>query len=174
MLTCSDEVQHVYRFARTAKGGNNHPTEIPLHSMTFIVRQYFHCRKSSFCSTKHRNNGSRPSSFSPCIERRNFRNKYQYLKTATSKDIARATKTWMAAWVEWCKARSIKKRIISHHQRIRDCIIQHDICDFINDCPLYSSMHSSSGFAEAAGMQENVRPADPISSNQVSSAANDA
>ena len=28
-------------------------------------------------------------------------------KTAASKNIARATKTWMAAWVEWCKARNI-------------------------------------------------------------------
>ena len=28
-------------------------------------------------------------------------------KTAASKNIARATKKWMAAWAEWCKARNI-------------------------------------------------------------------
>ena len=28
-------------------------------------------------------------------------------ETAASKNIARATKTWMVAWAEWCKARNI-------------------------------------------------------------------
>ena len=28
-------------------------------------------------------------------------------KTAASKNIARGTKTWMAAWAEWCKAENI-------------------------------------------------------------------
>ena len=28
-------------------------------------------------------------------------------KTAASKNIAQASKTWMAAWAEWCKTRNI-------------------------------------------------------------------
>ena len=62
-------------------------------------------------------------------------------KTAASKNIARTTKTWIAAWAEWLKARNInllktvsEKRESFHIAGgyVGACINQLDICDFLN------------------------------------------
>ena len=42
--------------------------------------------------------------FSPCIRNSSEINNS---KTAASKTIARGTKSWMAAWVECCKAKNV-------------------------------------------------------------------
>ena len=57
------------------------------------------------------------------------------VKTAASKDIARATKTWMAAWAEWCKARNIN---------LYKTVSEKRICDFFN-IPLAQSGACSFG-----------------------------
>ena len=36
------------------------------------------------------------------------------MKPAASKNTARATKTWMSAWAEWCKARNINVNMESY------------------------------------------------------------
>ena len=75
-------------------------TSSPLNTTAQYASHDFLRRKSLFCSTKHRNNGSRRSPFSSCIGRRN--SEINNSETADSKSIARTT--WVAAWAEWCKA----------------------------------------------------------------------
>ena len=44
-------------------------------------------------------------------------------KTAASKHTARATKTWMTAWEEWCKARNINVNMESHCPQALDGLL---------------------------------------------------
>ena len=98
MLTCSDEVQpSVTSFIASQQlqtEANIYPTEMSLHS-TLVFQQntgimavdQFHFLLVQDAEISEINKLT--------------------VKTAASKNIARATKTWMAAWAEWCKARNI-------------------------------------------------------------------
>ena len=44
-------------------------------------------------------------------------------ETAASKNPARATKTWMSAWTEWCKARNINVKMESYCPQALDGLL---------------------------------------------------
>ena len=95
MLTCSDEVQpSTASFVASQQlqmEANIHPTELPLHSTLVFppskILILFHKTQEQF----------------PLVSNEEI-SEINSSKTAASKNIAPATKTWVAVWVEWCKA----------------------------------------------------------------------
>ena len=109
MLTCSDEVQPSTALIYIASQQlwqtelNIHWTEIPLHSMlafSSLENPHFVQQNTGTMAVDQ-------AKFSPCIGRRNFRIEIDDSKTPASKNITQKTKSWMAAWVECCKAKNI-------------------------------------------------------------------
>ena len=99
MLTGSDEVQSstasFIASQQLQTEANIPPTEIPLHSFSSSENPHFQLNTGTLAVDQAR---------FPLVSDEEIT---EINETAASKNTARATKTWMAAWAEWCKARNI-------------------------------------------------------------------
>ena len=107
MLTCSDEAQpsttSFIVSQQLETEANIHPTEIPLHSTLIfppIENPHFVQQNTGTMAVDQ-------ACFPLVSDEEISEINKLTSKTAASKNIARVTKTWMAAWAEWCKARTI-------------------------------------------------------------------
>ena len=106
MLTCSDEVQpstaSFIAPQQLQTEANIHPTAVPLHSISSVENPHF----------VQQNTGTM------AVDQARFplasdEEILEINETVASTNTARATKTWMAAWEEWCKARDIVHKLLT-------------------------------------------------------------
>ena len=99
MLTCSDKVQSstasFIASQQLQTEANIPPTEIPLRSFSSSENTHFVPQNTGKMAVDQ-------ARF-PLVSDEEIT---EINETAASKNTARATKTWMAAWAEWCKARN--------------------------------------------------------------------
>ena len=100
MLTGSDEVQSstasFIASQQLQTEANIPPTEIPLHSFSSSENPHF--------VQQNRGTLAVDQARFPLVSDEEIT---EINEIAASQNTARATKTWMAAWAEWCKARNI-------------------------------------------------------------------
>ena len=116
MLTYSDEVQpstaSFIASQQLQTKANTHPTAMPLHSITSGENPYFVQQNTGTMTVDQ-------ARF-PLVSDEEI---LEINETTASKNTARATKTWMAAWAEWWKARNINVNMESHSSQALDGLL---------------------------------------------------
>ena len=116
MLTCSDEVQSstasFIASQQLQTEANIHPTEMPLNSFSSGENPYFLQQNTGTMAVDQ-------ARF-PLVSDEEIT---EINETAASKNTARATKTWMAAWAEWCKARNINVNMQTYYPQALDDLL---------------------------------------------------
>ena len=100
MMRCSGEFQpstaSFLTWQQLQMEANIHPTEVPLYNISSGKNLHFVQQNTETMAVDQ-------ARF-PLVSEEEI---LEINETAASKNIARATKTWMSAWAEWCKARNI-------------------------------------------------------------------
>ena len=114
MLTRSDEVQPSTTsfIASQQLQANVHPTEIPLYSISSGENPPFVQQNTGTMALDQ-------ARF-PLVSDGEI---LEINETAASKNTARATKTWMAVWSEWCQARNINVNMESYCPQALDGLL---------------------------------------------------
>ena len=122
MLSCSGEFQpsraSFLASQQLQMEENIHPTEVPLHNISSGESLHF-VQQNTGTMVVDQARARFPLVSDEDISEIN--------ETAASKNTARATKTWMSAWAEWCKARNINVNMESYCPQALDGLLINQI-----------------------------------------------
>ena len=116
MLRCSGEFQpstaSFLASQQLQMEANIHPTEVPLYNISSGENLHFVQQNTETMAVDQ-------ARF-PLVSDEEI---LEINETAASKNTARATKTWMSAWTEWCKARNIDVNMESYCPQALDGLL---------------------------------------------------